>query len=90
MFEVNGIELDRDESRKAKVLYDYEAENEEQMTVSTDQVTNLCSKMLALCNHTILCRTLLLHQFLEILITLWPKLMESLAKSLPTMCSFCE
>lgn len=41
MFEVNGIELDRDESRKAKVLYDYEAENEEQMTVSTDQVTNL-------------------------------------------------
>ena len=41
MFEVNGIELDRDESRKAKVLYDYEAENEEQMTVLTDQVTNL-------------------------------------------------
>lgn len=39
MFEVNGIELDRDESRKAKVLYDYEAENDEEMTVSTDQVT---------------------------------------------------
>ena len=39
MFEVNGIELDRDESRKAKVLYDYEAENEEEMTVMTDQVT---------------------------------------------------
>ena len=48
MFEVNGIELDRDESRKAKVLYDYEAENEEQMTVSTDQVTNLWSKNVSL------------------------------------------
>ena len=37
-FEVNGIELDRDESRKAKVLYDYEAVNDDELSITTDQV----------------------------------------------------
>lgn len=36
-FEVNGIELDRDETRKAKVLYDYEALTEHEMSITTDQ-----------------------------------------------------
>lgn len=38
-FVVNGIELDREETRKAKVLYDYEADNENELTVYCDQVS---------------------------------------------------
>ena len=37
-FTVKGIELDREESRKARVLYDYEAENDDELTVLADQV----------------------------------------------------
>lgn len=37
-FVVNGLELDHEETRKAKVLYDYEADNESEMTVYCDQV----------------------------------------------------
>ena len=37
-FTVNGIELDREDSRKARVLYDYDAENENELTVFADQV----------------------------------------------------
>ena len=37
-FEVNGVELDREESRKARVLYDYDAENEDELTIYADQV----------------------------------------------------
>ena len=37
-FTVQGVELDRQESRKARVLYDYDAENENELTVYTDQV----------------------------------------------------
>ena len=37
-FEVNGVELDREESRKARVLYDYDAENENDLTIYADQV----------------------------------------------------
>ncbi|XP_065918989.1 endophilin-B1-like [Dysidea avara] len=36
-FEVNGIQLDRDETRKGKVLYDYEAENDGELSVTGDQ-----------------------------------------------------
>ena len=47
MFEVNGIELDRDESRKAKVLYDYEAVSDGEISITTDEVSiNLKYKML--------------------------------------------
>jgi len=37
-FEVNGIQLDRDETRKAQVLYDYDAEGDDQLSITTDQV----------------------------------------------------
>ena len=37
-FVVNGIELDREDARRAKVLYDYEATNEKELTVYCDQV----------------------------------------------------
>ena len=37
-FVVDGIELDREESRKARVMYDYDAENENELTVFADQV----------------------------------------------------
>jgi len=37
-FEVNGIQLDRDETRKGQVLYDYEAESDDQLSITTDQV----------------------------------------------------
>jgi len=38
-FDVNGIQLDRDETRKGKILYDYDAENDGEMSVTADQVT---------------------------------------------------
>lgn len=38
-FVVNGIELDHEDTRKAKVLYDYEADNESELTVYCDQVS---------------------------------------------------
>lgn len=41
-FEVNGVELDREESRKARVLYDYDAENEDELTIYADQVYSIC------------------------------------------------
>ena len=37
-FVVNGIELDREETRQARVLYDYEAVNESEITVYCDEV----------------------------------------------------
>ena len=37
-FVVNGIELDREDTRRAKVLYDYEATDEKELTVYCDQV----------------------------------------------------
>jgi len=38
-FEVNGVQLDRDETRKAQVLYDYDAEDDDQLSITTaDQV----------------------------------------------------
>lgn len=37
-FTAQGMELDREESRKAKVLYDYDAANENELTIFTDQV----------------------------------------------------
>ena len=40
-FEVNGVELDREESRKARVLYDYDAENEDELTIYADQVYSI-------------------------------------------------
>ena len=36
---VQGIELDKEESRKAKVLYDYDPENENELDILTDQVS---------------------------------------------------
>ena len=35
---MNGIEFDREDSRKAKVLYDYEAVDESELTLYCDQV----------------------------------------------------
>ena len=46
-FEVNGIQLDRDETRKGKVLYDYEAENDGELSVTGDQV--MCSVHVRTC-----------------------------------------
>lgn len=40
-FEVNGVELDREESRKARVLYDYDAESENELTIYADQVSQV-------------------------------------------------
>lgn len=37
-FEVAGIQLDREDSRKAKVLYDYDAENEDELTLAAGDV----------------------------------------------------
>ena len=37
-FEVAGIELDKEDSRKAKMLYDYEAENDDELTIAVGQV----------------------------------------------------
>ena len=37
-FVVNGIELDREETRRARVLYDYDAVNESEITVYCDEV----------------------------------------------------
>ena len=39
---MNGIELDRDESRNGKVLYDYEALNDQELSITTDQVSTKC------------------------------------------------
>ena len=36
---VAELELDTDDSRKARVLYDYEAENEDELTVPEGEVT---------------------------------------------------
>ena len=38
VFEVSGIELDKEDSRKARTLYDYEAEKEDELTVPEGQV----------------------------------------------------
>ncbi len=38
-FTLQGVELDREESRKAKVLYDYDATAEDELTIFTDQVS---------------------------------------------------
>ena len=35
---VNGMVLDREDARKGRVLYDYDATNEDEMTVSSEQV----------------------------------------------------
>ena len=37
-FEVDGIELDTEDLRKARILYDYEAENDGELTVSAGEV----------------------------------------------------
>ena len=37
-FEVDGVELDSEDSRKARMLYDYEAENDEELTISGGEV----------------------------------------------------
>ena len=37
-FEVGGIELDKEDSRKARMLYDYEAENEGELTIHGGEV----------------------------------------------------
>lgn len=35
------MELDREESRKARVLYDYDAESENELTIYADQVSRV-------------------------------------------------
>ena len=42
-FEVSGIELDKEDSRKAKMLYDYDAENEGELTISAGEVLSVCT-----------------------------------------------
>ena len=37
-FVVNGVELDREDTRQGRVLYDYEAVGEEELTVYCNQV----------------------------------------------------
>ena len=37
-FVVNGIELEREKTRRARVLYDYEAVNDKEITVYCNQV----------------------------------------------------
>ena len=37
-FEVDGVELDREDSRKARMLYDYDAESEAELTVNSGEV----------------------------------------------------
>ena len=37
-FEVAGIELDKEDSRRARMLYDYEAENEGELTIPEGEV----------------------------------------------------
>ena len=51
-FSVNGIELDSEDSRKAKVLYDYEALDESELTVNCDQV---CVCVLCVCGCVCVC-----------------------------------
>ena len=35
---MNGVEFDREDTRRARVLYDYEAENESELTVCCEEV----------------------------------------------------
>ena len=44
-FEVAGIELDKEDSRKARMLYDYEATNEEELTISGGEVLQFLAWM---------------------------------------------
>ena len=37
-FEVAGVELDKEDSRRAKMLYDYEAEDEDGITIAAGEV----------------------------------------------------
>jgi len=39
------VELDREESRKARVLYDYDAESENELTVYADQVSQVSTTL---------------------------------------------
>ena len=41
-FEVAGVELDKEDSRKAKMLYDYEAEHEDELTIAVGEVKPFC------------------------------------------------
>ena len=85
---MNGIELDRDESRNGKVLYDYEALNDQELSITTDQVSTKCC--LVPNRVALMHRILLSYQFRETRTTLWLKLMESMVKSLPIIYNCFE
>lgn len=50
-FEVDGVELDREDSRKARMLYDYEAESELELTINSGEVSTL--NHLGICFHAV-------------------------------------
>ena len=38
VLEVHGVTIDNDKARKARVMYDYDADKEDEVTVFSDQV----------------------------------------------------
>ena len=38
MFTAGGLELDREDSRKARMLYDYDAVNQDEITINSGEV----------------------------------------------------
>ena len=51
-FAVAGIELDREDSRKAKMLYDYEATDDSQLTIAVGEVNHFAVDSVYFVHHT--------------------------------------